>query len=141
MNPYSLLKVYLAAPFEDRDEMLSLRSVLASRGVLVTSTWLTPADGNHNNMAAIANKFHECRCRAIKDIEDILAADVFILRKPKEKHRVPTTGGHHVELGLCLGLGKPIILFGARENVFHYLPGVQVVETLPELLSVLKVGE
>lgn len=135
---YKPLKIYLASPFEDRDEMLALKEALEARGAIVTSTWLTPVDGNEMNMAAINGKFNECRCRAIKDIEDIVAADVMVLRKPLEKHKVPTTGGHHVELGICRGIGKPVIIYGARENVFHYMPGVQVVETFEELCDELK---
>ena len=138
-NPYQPLKVYLASPLEDREEMLILRSMLEMRGVICTSTWLTPADGNDSNMASLQNKFHECRCRAIKDVEDILEADVFILNKPKAKHKVPTTGGHHVELGICIGTGKPIILYGDRENVFHYLPQVQLAETFDDLCKLLNV--
>jgi hypothetical protein len=29
-----------------------------------------------------------------------------------------------VELGYALGLGKPVVLVGERENVFHWCPGV-----------------
>lgn len=140
-NPYSPLKIYLAAPFEDRDEMLELKARLEKAGCVVTSTWLTPADGNDNNMASMQNKFGECRCRAIKDIEDILESNVLVLRKPKAKHRVPTTGGHHVEVGICIGTGKPVVLYGDRENVFHYLPQVQVAETFLDLCKVLNIPE
>lgn len=138
-SPYQPLKVYLAAPFEQRESMLCLKDLLVSYGIVVTSTWLTPADGNENNMATMGSKFHECRMRAVKDMEDIRQADYFILYKPKELHRVPTTGGHHVELGFCLGIGKPIIILGARENVFNYLPGIQVVTTEQDLLETLNV--
>lgn len=140
-NPYKPLRAYLASPFEDREEMLALKAALEARDVIVTSTWLTPADGNNSNMAAIKDKFHECRCRALKDIEDILESDVVILRKPKDKHKVPTTGGHHVETGICIGTGKPIVLYGDRENVFHYLPQVQVAQTFADLCAVLHIPE
>lgn len=136
-SPYQPLKIYLASPFEDREEMLVLKQMLEARGAIVTSTWLTPADGNESNMATIADKFHECRTRALKDIEDIVSADVVVLRKPKDKHRVPTTGGHHVETGICIGIGKPIVVYGARENVFHYLPLVKVVGTFDDLCDEL----
>lgn len=139
-SPYQPLKVYLAAPFEDREEMLLLKAALEARGCVVTSTWLTPADGNDNNMATLENKYNECRTRAIKDVEDIMLADILVLRKPKEKHKVPTTGGHHNETGICIGSGKPFVVYGARENVFHYHPMcVAVVDTFGELCDYLHI--
>lgn len=126
-TPYSPTKVYLAAPFEERAVMMELKDQLNRRGVIVTSTWLTDADGNTANMAAIADKHNECRMRATKDYEDIDAADVFILWKPKYLHKKPTTGGHQVETGYAQAKGKPIVIVGARENVFHYRHGVTVV--------------
>jgi nucleoside 2-deoxyribosyltransferase len=134
-NPYSPIKVYIAAPFEERNKALFLKAVLVNRGAIVTSTWLTDADGNTANMAAIQDRFHDCRCRAVKDYQDIDAADVFLLYKPLEIHRKPTTGGHHVETGYAQGKGKPIVLFGARENVFHYRAGVYLIA--PDALAAL----
>jgi len=123
---YSPLKVYIASRFPDRDDCLYLKGQLEARGYQVTSTWLTPADGNSANMATLRGKHVECRQRAIKDIEDIKAADVVVLMSPKKAHR-NGTGGRHVECGISIALGKPIILVGERENVFHYHPLVRVV--------------
>lgn len=138
-NGYEPFKIYLAAPFEERDWMLRLKDMLESRGAKVTSTWLTPVDGNENNMAAMRDRFDDCRCRAIQDIEDIKEADVVVIYKPKELHRKPTTGGHHVELGLAIGFGIPVIIFGDRENVFHYLPQVTVVSSFEGLCDKLHI--
>lgn len=156
-NAYSPIKIYLAAPFEEREHfspvtsvervvegygvggMLALKGHFEDRGVIVTSTWLTAAEGNGTNMATIASKFHECRCRAIKDMQDIDAADYFIKYKPKELHRKPTTGGHTWETGYAHAKGKPIIIYGDRESVFDYLPGVEVVTNLEALFNRLHV--
>lgn len=138
-NPYAPLRIYIAAPFEERDVCLELKKVVQQYGVEVTSTWLTDADGNSANMAAIKDRFHDCRCRAVKDFQDIDAADVYVLYKPKALHRKPTTGGHHVELGYALAKGKPCFIIGDRENVFHYLPGVRVVRDVGALLAALDV--
>lgn len=138
-SPYKPLRVYLAAPFEARDEMLALRKSLEDRGVEVTSTWLTPADGNDNNMATLQDKFQECRTRAVKDVEDIVACDVGVIRKPKEWHRQPTTGGHHCEAGIFIALGKPFAVYGARENVFHYHPLATEIKTFEDLCNYLHI--
>jgi hypothetical protein len=141
VNPYSKLKVYLAAPFEERPTMLEFKYELERRGVEVTSTWLTPDDSlSMNQLAKSAESMHhECFVRAIKDFEDIDRAHFFVLYKPKPIHKVPTTGGHHVETGYALGTGKPVIIFGARENVFHYSPLVSVVTNVDELCRELHI--
>jgi nucleoside 2-deoxyribosyltransferase len=136
-NPYSPLKVYLAAPFESRELMLALRDALQARGVYVTSTWLTPADGNNQNMAVIRDNYDDCRVRAIQDFRDIDEADVLVLYKPRELHRQPTTGGHHVEVGYALGHGKPVFVIGDRENIFHYHPMTTTVKDIEELSAAL----
>lgn len=139
-SPYEPISCYLAAPFEERPTMLALKAELEARGVRVTSTWLTPDDSlSMNQLAAKDNRFHECRVRAIKDFEDIRAGDFFVVYKPKGLHRTPTTGGHHVETGYAAALGKPIIVFGDRENVFHYLPGVQVAPSPAVLFTLMGV--
>jgi nucleoside 2-deoxyribosyltransferase len=139
VNPYEPLTAYIAAPFEERETALELKANLEAMGVKITSTWLTPADGNDKNMARLQNRFHDCRCRAVKDLRDIDAGDYFILIKPKKMHRVPTTGGHHVETGYAIAKGKPVIVYGDRENVFHYLPGVQEARGFLALLHLLSV--
>lgn len=142
MNPYSKLKIYLAAPFEERDVMLEIKAHLEANGGIVTSTWLTPDDSLSMNQLAkqSSTMHHECRVRAMKDVEDIAAADVGVLYKPKAIHKKPTTGGHHVETGIFLATGKPLFIFGDRENVFHYHPLVRVVSSLNELCQELHLG-
>lgn len=133
-NPYSPIKVYIAAPFEHRPEALRLKAELERHGLIVTSTWLTDADGNSANMATISNRFHDCRMRAIKDVDDIRRADYFVLIKPQHWHRAPTTGGHQAEQMAAWLMGKPSFILGSRENVFHYLPGVETVWGVESLL-------
>jgi hypothetical protein len=52
--------------------------------------------------------------------------DVLLLLKPVASHRT-TTGGHHVETGVALAMGMPVVLLGERENVFHHHDTVTVV--------------
>jgi nucleoside 2-deoxyribosyltransferase len=139
-GPYSPTKVYIAAPFEQREAAIALKAELVSRGVVVTSTWLTDADSA--SMDALKKKgpdglFCDARLRAIEDFKNIDEADFFILFKLPAWHRKPTTGGHHVETGYAQAKGKPIIIFGGRENVFHYRPGVHEAEDLLDLFEAL----
>lgn len=140
LGPYPPTKVYIAAPFEQRAASLALKEHLVARGIVVTSTWLTDADTA--SMDALKKRgpqglLQDARLRCIEDFKNIDEADFFILFKPKEWHRKPTTGGHHVETGYAQARGKPVIIFGERENVFHYRPGVVVASGFCGLLEAL----
>lgn len=138
MNPYSNLRIYLAAPFEERPVMLELKKTLEDAGAVITSTWLTPDDSlSMNQLHAKSNRHYECWTRAQKDFEDIDAAHVLVLWKPKSIHKKPTTGGHHVEVGYALAKGKPVFVVGERENVFHFHHGVREVSDVFSLIHAL----
>lgn len=138
MKPYPDLAAYIAAPFERRDEALAVKEELEKHHVRVVSTWLTPDDCQSMTvLEANRNKHDECRKRALVDLAEIAACNYFILLKPKAWHKQPTTGGHHGETVGAIVMGKPVIIFGDRENVFHYHPLVRTVSSLPELLAEL----
>lgn len=137
-SAYPDLEVYLAAPFEKREEALAIKAELEKHHVRVISTWLTPDDNQSMNaLEGHRNKHDECRKRALIDIAEIQRCNVFILLKPKAWHRQPTTGGHHGETVGAIVMGKPVIIYGDRENVFHYHPLVRTVASMAELLAEL----
>ena len=123
---YDPIKLYIASRFQDREDALALKERLQARGALVTSTWLTPLDGNNANMATLNGRYQECRARATCDLDDIVGSDAVVVMSPLKAHK-SGTGGRHVELGFAVGVGKPVFLLGSRENVFHYLPHIQLL--------------
>lgn len=60
---------------------------------------------------------------ALDDIGDIECADVFIAFSEPPRSTA-SRGGRHVEFGYAHALGKVIVVVGAPENLFHYLPFV-----------------
>lgn len=58
------------------------------------------------------------------DYEDVVGSELIIAftEPPRSNH---SRGGRHVEFGIGLGLGKPLIVVGHRENIFHWLPQVK----------------
>jgi hypothetical protein len=64
---------------------------------------------------------------AQEDWADLLAADIVVsfTETPRSSN---SRGGRHVEFGAGLALGKPCLVVGPRENVFHCLPDVVVHE-------------
>lgn len=124
--------VYLAARWGRQSELREARKLLADAGIGVTSSWLDVVSRNNG-----AGEDDEERMRAaLLDVRDVTRADAFVAfsEPPENTHG---RGGRHVEFGLARGLGKPIIVVGPRENVFHWLPGVIHVTNVGELLKAL----
>lgn len=123
MNPIAppMSAIYIAAPGPMVHEARALRSLLQASGLAVTSRWLD----------AIFEDTHEA---AQMDLDDVRQADTLIALNPPS-WALKGTGGRHVELGYALALGKRVLLFGARTNVFHYQAGVQFVPMSTGLLQ------
>ena len=46
-------------------------------------------------------------------------------------------GGRHVEFGLALAAGKRLCIVGPRENIFHFLPRVEVFRSTDDLVGAI----
>ena len=117
------MKVYLAARFDRRDELREHRRHLKHAfNIDCTSRWLD----NHGLDEGFTYSSQRLALCASEDIEDIRAADVLVAftETPDVGY---TSGGRHVELGFALALGKPIIVVGSIENVFHQLCSVDQI--------------
>lgn len=109
-------KVYLAARYSRRAELLGYVTELARRGFHVTSRWLA---GDHQapdateDAAAMNLKVKWAQ----EDLQDIEEADILIAFTEKPRSDA-TRGGRHVELGYALAAGKAVVVIGPIENVF-----------------------
>ncbi len=138
--------VYLAARYSRRLELCQYRDVLAGYGIAVPARWL---NGEHQldnqgrpigetgelmfeNGSAAAEHYRERF--ALDDYEDVLTAQTLIAftETPRSSN---SRGGRHVELGIALGAGKPVIIVGPRENIFCWLPGVRHYDTWADFLA------
>jgi nucleoside 2-deoxyribosyltransferase len=115
------LHVYLAGRSEDVDAVRTLRERLGAVGIACTSSWLTKFDESE-------------RVGALRCLMDIARADALVLVNLSRVHR-SGTGGRHVETGVALTLGKPVVVLGSRENVFHHLGAVWCVDPRDGLAS------
>lgn len=128
------MKIYLAARYSRHPEMQRCRDDLEALGHTVTSRWIngdhkmvndsmfSPGDEN------IAERF------AVEDYEDLLEADC-VISFTEPQRSTNSRGGRHVEFGIALGLGKHNVIVGPKENVFHYMPGLDVYDSWPEFLG------
>ena len=137
------MKLYLAARYARRWEMMARTQELEKEGHVVTARWVK--DG-HDKRDAMQDTY------AREDLEDILAAEAIICFTDDPEAR-PTTGGssggRHVELGIALGINamidaweprRPlrILVVGWKQNVFHYLPNVEYFDIFPKAKAALK---
>lgn len=123
----TIKSIYLAARIRRRDELIAHAAELQAAGIGVTSSWLTmpvPSDWNSSVWQDLARV----------DREDVLRADGLVLFAEPERDG---GSGRHVEFGMALALGKPIIVVGRVENLFQRLPEVRVVEDWPAALALL----
>lgn len=108
---------YLAGRSEDVHIIDKIRAAIdADPNFLCVSKWIdqVKVHGNiHPDPVFMAQQ-------ARNNFHDLGRASVFLLYKPIETHRLPTTGGHHVEFGMALRTRVKIIVLGTPENCFHY---------------------
>ncbi len=108
------MKIYLAATYSRYPEMQGVAEKLRGLGWEVTSNWITGIP------------YKDPSQDAMKDIDDILNADTLLFFSGG----VGSKGGRHTEFGFAYAMQKTIIIIGERENVFHSLPGVVIVDDL-----------
>lgn len=129
-----MLSVYLAAPYATKDEIRRHASELEALGCEVTAQWL---DEPHAATVAFTSRDpEELRAFARRDIDDIARAEVFLFFS-LDPEQPTKRGGRHVELGLAVAQGKRIIVIGPRENIFHFLPEIEVVPTFTAAIELL----
>lgn len=125
--------VYLASRYEDRPRMQEWKAQLEAAGYVVSSRWI---NGSHEINED--DKGDEERRRfAEEDLADLLAAGIFLCHSDRSFFR-SGRGGRHVEFGVAIATGKRILMVGERENVFHWLPRVEVFPTFDRALAALK---
>jgi nucleoside 2-deoxyribosyltransferase len=121
------LTVYLAAPYGSRDTIAGYAAELTSIGITVTSSWLAEKheinDGTQGAATALSDD--QVADHANTDLREVRDSDVLVLFTAAAVG-VEGGGGRHVETGAALALGKPVLVVGEPENVFHRLGPRQV---------------
>jgi nucleoside 2-deoxyribosyltransferase len=117
------MKIYLAAPFGDREKMELVAIALQSRGFHIAARWVFGGESGltREDIAKL-------------DLDDVDAADA-VVSFTFPRGTLSSGGGRHVEFGYGLARGKRMIVIGHRENVFHHFPGVEVYPTLESWLD------
>lgn len=102
------MTVYLAAPWARKPSAIMAKRFLQFYGIDVVSTWTEQADTDDPV---------EMRRNAMSDRDELYRADVLVLLNLQK------SDGKATEMGMALGLEKPVIVVGGREgNIFYWLP-------------------
>ena len=111
------MKLYLAAQYARRKELVNYAEQLRAAGHEITARWLT---GQHEAADGDTSRWGDF---AEDDFADIEACDCLIAFTELATDAIPR-GSRHVELGIALGLNKFVVVVGPRENVFCALARV-----------------
>jgi len=122
-----MLSVYLASRYSRRNELREHARILEKARIHVTSRWLHEDEPLQCKLGDHSPEFYQET--ALIDLEDVRQADVIVFFSEDPLVGTPR-GGRHVEFGYALALGKKPIVIGGEENIFHYLPWVEVYSSL-----------
>lgn len=129
-----MVKIYIAASLEcqERCKNLSRDIVFGALDHIdnefeIVSTW--------TERSCQSEDLKEMRHGAILDFSETVGCDVLIHAFPEVRS---TGGGADTELGLALAMGKRVIVYGDRTNVFHWLPKVVQVADFSSLIEELR---
>ena len=104
------MNIYIASFFDTRARLFPIRNQLTAQGHRVVSQWLDAPLGTASQDGQ--------RAEAIRDLDDLLKAQLLILDTLDENHR----GGREVEWGLALSrMALRRWIVGPSRNVFHVL--------------------
>jgi nucleoside 2-deoxyribosyltransferase len=120
------MKVYVAGKWEDKQRCKSIMNTFEANGISVTCDW---TDHKYEDEG-----YPELYCH--DDVNGVKEADfivcVFVDDLPYR--------GALVEMGIALGLGKPIFILGHAQDscIFHHHPLVKPVESVFDILREVK---
>ena len=130
------MRVYIAAPYAAREQVRGYATELTRVGFTTSSTWLDETHEINAGTLGAATELTDAQVseHATTDLLDVQRSDVLVLFTAPSVGLAPeqnTSGGRHVETGYALALGKPIVVVGEPENVFHRI-GSKRVTVVPD---------
>jgi nucleoside 2-deoxyribosyltransferase len=129
------MNVYLASQYSQKEQTRKCAQDLQDAGIDCTSVWLQEP---HDAKSRLVSLHTDLKIQyAEQDLFDIQRADVFVVFSVTEDTPI-LRGGMVFETGFAYGQGKPVIVCGPKQHIFHWLPNITQVETWSEALALLK---
>lgn len=126
----ALRNLYIASRFENQARCRSLAQKIGQQGYGITSHWLYKKPSGAGVYTGSPATWQE------QDLADVDRADALVHVTARREDGY-TSGGNHVEFGYALAKGKPVLVLGPRESVFHHNVGVQQFASEADLLKYL----
>lgn len=121
------MKIYTAARYARREEILGYAKKLEDAGHIVTARWVHGEEEGKSQEAI-----------ALLDWEDVIKAEMaLVFTDPYGS--LHKGGGRHTELGMAYALKKHVWIVGEKEQVFHSLPGIKQFKDIDNVISALSV--
>lgn len=124
------MKIYVAAPWTHKAEAKAVAEQLEAAGHTITKRWWEHREVPGYLTDDTSND-EELRQQAIEDVDGVIEAHVFVLLN------LAKSEGKAVETGVALLQNLPVFVLYGRSNLFHYYPGVYVVNTVADILAVI----
>lgn len=123
------MKIYVASKFENKPAVRTAMVLLQSAGHSITHDWTVHEDGERGGEELLAF-FRLC---AQQDFDGVVNADAILVLN----HELGK--GMFTEMGIAQALGKPVVVvdISRSNNIFFYLPGVKVCESVIDAISYL----
>lgn len=125
------MKIYIAAPWIDREAMPAIATRFENDGHTITHKWWEAENTPESPEAVKIHSGH-----AFDDWNGVVSADTLVLLNTSKSE------GKAVEQGLAIASDIPIVAVGQRgalsKNVFHYLPCYTWVDDIEGALDVCK---
>lgn len=137
------MRIYLAARYGRRVELLGYKAQLEAQGHTVTSRWLLKEERVNVAGAPVTEdgqlRLEEAQRFASECVDDVARAHLLIAftEEPRSPAGGVSRGGRHVEMGLALALGRYVIVAGPRENLFCWLGEVYHADVWAAVLPIL----
>ena len=124
------MKLYLAAPWVLKHAMPIMAKPFTDAGHTITERWWEQEDKYPDYPSNQDNP--ELEDIAVSDFIGVINADALVVFNSAKSE------GKAAEVGIGIACLKPVILIGARTNIFHYMPNVHPVKDTTEALAILE---
>lgn len=125
------MRIYIAAPWADKDQMPRIAAAFEAAGQEITHKWWEV-----ENLPEAERSPELLRNQADSDVQGVVDAKVLVLLNTSKSE------GKATEQGIAIGLDKPIVAVGKlgalSQNVFHYLPRYHWVDDIPSAIQAVR---
>lgn len=122
-----MVKIYLAAPWADKQYARLIGNMFEKEGIHITEKWWEHPE---------TDDIPELIRQAVVDWDSVVESDAFVLLNTAKSE------GKATEMGMALQAGLPVFMLGQKGpksgNIFHNLPKVTACRDISQLISTVK---